>query len=568
MSIMVREYKLQLLIAFFVYLICAAIFGLAYKYAVNPDGVAQLRLAGYIAEGHFMRSVTQNWSPLFIWLMSPFLFFGLDGLITARITIALSGALLLFFSWLFIQRFELSKNQSFIVLLISALLISDWTIRNIGADLPFTALLILYMYFLTHPNIINNKRISFFCGVSGGFSYLAHHYAFPFFIIHYPISMLLRKYFSRSSSRVFSRPLMLGFAGFFIICSIWIGIMSIKYGRLTISAKGGITYAAFGPKSSGGHPFFKGGLYKPRDSYAIHLFEDISDVKYNTWSPFESREHFLHQMHLIKMNINYIVSHFVKSSPFFTYPFVIGILAIIPIVLLLTSLNREKKFLYLWVTMTFLVYSSGFILIIARSPRRFYVLMLMMIISSFSIFEELIKLFNEKFIQKEWDIWKKGILMIYLLFIIIPAFSLKPAIHLLKSFKNVATLEYVNPYQDIVEQLKQVDFPAPVAFIRSSQKGYTDLYLAYFMNKQLLGRPLSEDIEGITDELKSAGGKSLLVFDNLDIVDKLKGDNRYVYLTTIRLRNDERYWNFPNIKHDEITAWDREVSIFVLKDNL
>lgn len=566
----VKEHKLQLLIIFLTYLVCATVFGLAYRYALNPDGIAELRLAGYIAEGHFMRSITQGWSPLFIWLMSPVLFLGFDGLTTARITIALSGALLLFCIWLFIQRFELSENFKLIVLLISAFLISDWSIRNIGMDLPFATLLILYMYLVTHPDILTNKRISFFCGVAGGFSYLAHHYALPFFILHYPVTLFLRGYFNRKDlAGRFLKTLTIGFIGFLTVSSIWIGTVSIKYGHLTFSNKGGITHAAFSPKGTGtGHPFFKGGLYRPRDSYAIHVFEDPSDVKFNTWSPFESKEYFLHQIKLIKMNVDYIFSHFVRSSPFFTYPFMVGLLSIIPIILLLTSLNKERKFLYSWIVVTFLIYCSGFILIIARSPRRFYVLMLIMIIFSFSVFEELIKLFDGKVAKGSGDMWKRRILILYLFFIIIPAFSLKPAIHLIKSFKDIITLEYINPYKDIAKQLKHIDFPAPIVFIRSSQKGYTDLYLAYFLDKQLLGRPLSEDVEGVTDELKTSGGKSLLIFDNLDIVGKLKDDDRYIYLAAIRFKSDDRYWNAPNIKQDEITAWDREVSIFVLKDNL
>ncbi|MEM3101472.1 MAG: hypothetical protein QXT99_08990 [Candidatus Nitrosotenuis sp.] len=563
-----KEHKLQLLIAFSFYLICAIVFGLAYRYAINPDGIAELRLAGYIAEWHFMRSVTQNWSALFLWLMSPFLFLGFDGLTTARVTIALSGALLLFCCWLFIQRFNLSRKQSFIVLLIVALLISDWTIRNIGADILFATLLILYMYFVTHPDIINNKQISFFCGVWGGFSYLAHHYAFPFFVIHYPISLILRKYISKNPPYGLLRPIVVGFVGFIIICSLWIIPMSIKYSHLAISGKGGPTYAAFGPQSSGGHPFFKGGLYKPRDSYAIHVFENLSEMKFNKWSPFESKEYFLHQLKLMKMNINYIFSHFVRSSPFFTYPFMIALLSIIPIVLLIVPIEKEKKFLYSWVVITFLIYCSGFILIIARSPRRFYMPMLLMIITSFSILEGLIRFFNEKYFEGQGDVWKRRLLILYILLITVPAFSLKPAIHLMKSFKNILTLEYVNPYKDIAEQLKQVDFPAPVAFIRSSQKGHTDLYIAYFLNKQLLGRPISNDIDGITEELKITGGRSLLVFDNLDVVDILKNDSRYTHLATIELRKDERYWNAPNIEQDEIKAWDKEVNIFVLKDNL
>ncbi len=101
----------------------------------------------------------------------------------------------------------------------------------------------------------------------------------------------------------------------------------------------------------------------------MHVYEDPSEVKFNTWSPFESKEYFIHQLKVIKDNFVYILNHFVNKSPFFTKAFVIGNLAFIPIAFLLNRLNDEKKFLYAWVIITFIVYCSGFLLIIARSPR-------------------------------------------------------------------------------------------------------------------------------------------------------------------------------------------------------
>ena len=92
--------------------------------------------------------------------------------------------------------------------------------------------------------------------------------------------------------------------------------------------------------------------------------------------------------------------------------------------------------------------------------------------------------------------------------------------------------------------------------------------MAYFLKKQLLGRPLSNDTQGITKELKSAGGKSLLIFDNPEIIEKLKLDGRYVHIATVKLNNSKRYENAVNwvvVEHEIITGWDREINIFALK---
>jgi len=160
---------------------------------------------------------------------------------------------------------------------------------------------------------------------------------------------------------------------------------------------------------------------------------------------------------------------------------------------------------------------------------------------------------------------RKKLLSIYLLSIIVLAFSIKPGLHLLKSLNNIITIEQVNPYREIAEQIKTFEFPSPYAIVRSSQKSYSDLYLAYYLKKQLMGRPLSNDVEGITKELYAADAKALLVFDNPEIVKSLKNDGRYLLLGSIKLRKDERYWNATYIERDEITAWDKEIYIFTLK---
>ncbi len=563
MDISVKEHKLQLLIAFFTYLICATIFGLAYRYAVNPDGIGELRLAGYIAEGNFQRSISSGYSPFIIWLYSLFIFLGFDGLTAARIAIALCGAGLLLGAWFMALRFDLSQNMRLIAVLITALLISFWTIQFIAPDVLFAALLLWYLYLVTGPDTLSKRKVSFSCGIIGGFSYLSHHYAFPFFLAHFPVILFLRGYIDRNKKGFPLKKIFMswgvGIVGFFIIAFIWVAVVSAKYGHFTISSKGPVAHAAVGPKGKG-HPFFSGGLYKPRNAYAIHVFEDPSEVQFKTWSPFENKEYFMYQLKLIKDNSVYIFNHFVKQSPFFVYAFVMGILVLIPIAYLLNPLNNEKKFMYLCLILTFTIYNSGFLLIVARSPRRFYALMIVFLLLSFHFLEEFRNGIRDVVTSR-----RGKILTNYLLIIAVFAFSLKPGVHLLKSINNIITIEQVNPYREIAEQINTVQFPSSYAIIRSSQKNYTDFYIAYYLKKQLLGRPMSEDVEGITKELKAADAKSLLVFDNLDIVEKLKNDKRYIHIASIKLKRDNRYLYAVNIKQDVIKGWDDAVNIFVLK---
>lgn len=536
---------------------------------MNPDGLSMLRLAGYIAEGNFFRSVTTVWSPLMMWLVSPFLYFGFDGLSAARIVIALCGAALLYSTWLLSFRFEISPNMRFAAMCIAALLISLWTVQFISDDVIFAALILLYIYLATSQHIFTKKK-SFFCGIVAGLGYLAHHYALPFFLVHFPALLILKGYIDRDGSGIPWKKILTswiaGMAGLIIIASLWVGMISIKYGELIISSKGGIAHAAVGPKDiDRRHPFFVGGLFKPKEPYAYHVYEDPSNVKFKTWSPFESREYFIHQLKLIKDNSVYILNHFVNQSPFFTYPFVAGILVLIPVIFLIRPLDKERRFLYSWVALTFAVYCSGFLLLIARSPRRFYALMLIFLLLVFHFMEEL-----RKSLADFLSVKRMKLLNVYLLLIVIAAFTIKPGIQLVKSLRNVITFEQVNPYKEIAEQINTIEFPGPYAIIRSSQKITTDYYINYFLNKQLLGRPLSNDVDGINKELKVMDARSLVVFDHPELVNKLKNDERFIHIASKELIKDKRYEQAINISyqdHEIITGWDKGINIFILKLN-
>jgi 4-amino-4-deoxy-L-arabinose transferase-like glycosyltransferase len=560
--------KYHLIVIFVSYAVFALVFGFAYRFAMNPDGTSILRLAGYIAEGNFQQSISPGYSPLLTWVISPFIFLGFDALTAARIAIALCGAGLLLSSWFLAQRFNLSENIRFAAVLIASLLTAFWTIQFIAADVLFAALTLFYLYLVTDQNVLTGRMAAFYCGIVSGFMYLGHHYAMPFFFAHFPVILLARGYMVRDSAGLPWKKILLalgsGIAGFLIIASLWIGIISVKKGHVTISIKGGVAHAVMGPKDvDRRHPFFVGGLFKPKDDYSIHVFEDPSEVEFKTWSPFESKEYFIHQLKVIKDNSVYIFNHFVNNSPFFTYALVIVVLALFPIALFLNTMNSRKRFLYFWVVITFCIYCSGFLLLIARSPRRFYAMMIVFLFTSFHFIEEFKYAIKDSISEQ-----RKRSLAIFLFIIIVSAFALKPFMQLVISAKHIITVEQINPYKEIAERINTVDFTAPYAVIRSSQKVTTDYYMAYFLDKQVLGRPRSIDVDGVTDELKSAGGRSLLVFDNPEIAGKLKLDGRYLYKGSIKLNSSDRYEHAAKwviAEHEIINGWDEEVSIFTLK---
>jgi 4-amino-4-deoxy-L-arabinose transferase-like glycosyltransferase len=498
---------------------------------------------------------------MFSWLVSIFMFAGFEALASARIVIALCGGALVCGCWMLSRRFYLSPTMRFIAMLIGALLVSDWTIRFVTADVLIAAFIVYYLYLVSDPDILGKYKKVLAVGAVGGVAFFAKNYMLPFFMLHFPVTILVRFFFREREARPPLQRLIasyvIGVAIFLAISSLWMAVLSAKYGEFTITGKGKIAYALMGPEEVRHPPLFMDGLHKTKNDYAIHVFEDHSELKYTEWSPFESWEYFMHQVSLIQKNLAYMLNHFVNESPFFTYAFIIGVLTLVPIALLITDSVSERKFLFSWFVLTFAIYSSGYILLIARSPRRFYALMIMFLFLSFYVIQELLKKLAEVIPES-----RKKILIFYFVTIVLFAFSLKPGVHLLKSSINIFTQDQVNTYREIAEQVNTAEFSQPYAIVRSAQKAYTDYYIAFYLGKQFLGRPLSNDVEGITQELQEVDARTLVVFENLDTVELLKGDRRYLHVDKVVLKEDKRYWNAVNTKQDMIKAWDREVNIF------
>ena len=59
---------------------------------INPDAISYIRNAQYLTEARFADSVSGLRSPLISWCMAPLLYFGLDGLYSARVVLASSRA--------------------------------------------------------------------------------------------------------------------------------------------------------------------------------------------------------------------------------------------------------------------------------------------------------------------------------------------------------------------------------------------------------------------------------------------------------------------------------------------
>ena len=204
---------------------------------INPDGVAYLRIAGYYLAGDGGKAVSGYWSPLYSWLLVPWLAVGVRGLLATKLlAISLAVAWVIGMALLG-RRYAESVVTRRLLVVTAAVSVLSWSIERITPDLLLAVMLTFYFYMVSDPAIMTAPARAFACGILGGLAYLAKAYAFPFFIVHFLGTIILYTWAQSApdASRRYLLATLAGLSGFVMVAAPWIGVLSTTYGQLTIT---------------------------------------------------------------------------------------------------------------------------------------------------------------------------------------------------------------------------------------------------------------------------------------------------------------------------------------------
>jgi hypothetical protein len=226
-----------------------------------------------------------------------------------------------------------------------------------------------------------------FLGVMG---FLAKSYVFFFFLIHFIlVNFFYVKKFPMDKKTI-QKNFLLGLSVFLVISGLWVGMISEKYGTITIGTTGSYNYALVGPDSSG-HPIFSQGLIKPPHEFSTSSWDDPSSLHIKKWSPLKSTQNFQHQIRIILGNLYdlMLLSFNLMFIPFFTI--------IIALFLFFKTDEESIKNNLVLILGTMLIYLSGYLIILVEERYLWFVLILSIILGFYS----LNMLYKERFLMKK-----------------------------------------------------------------------------------------------------------------------------------------------------------------------
>jgi hypothetical protein len=367
----------DLSIVLVIYSVLAFILLNFFQYNLMGDEISYISIAHHYATGNWNEAINAYWSPLYSWLIAPFLLGLFDPFQSAIIPRAIS-LIIGFVTIIGLNR--LAKTFKLDGMVRSALLVSCipmvlfFAIRYATPDLLVSCILVFYFAVIFNSRYHDDVSNGFWSGFLGALGYLAKSFVFPFFLVHFILSNLIC-YFEGKKRKKILKNLFLGLAVFFIVSGLWIGMISSKQGEVTIGTAKDHNHALVGPTYPE-HPIYSSGLLEPSNKDAVSIWEDPAEIQLEEWNPLESSEYFVLQMEIVKNNVLRTIAFLERFSP------IAMLILILSIYFVVKSESRRVKFDLVKILMTILIYIGGYVLIFVE-PRYLWPISFLLLINGF-----------------------------------------------------------------------------------------------------------------------------------------------------------------------------------------
>ncbi len=279
--------------------------GLVRRHALNPDGVAYLRIAGYYLHGQTNLAVSGYWGPLLSWLMMPLLAVGFSPLLAARVVMALTAVFFLRGCLAVFRAFELPEwHQRFGAWLAVGVSVC-WSVENITPDLLLAGFVGYAFSFMVRPSWHERWPAAAWSGILWGLAFLAKAVAFPLALVLIAgMAVVWRIAGVRDAKRI-GRGVLATLLGLVIVAGPWVAVISAKYHHLTISRSAQWNHALVGPSNPNGiYPMYLG-WHQP-EAGRVTFWED-PDMPYPDWSPLANAANAQRQLLIVLRNTPKVV---------------------------------------------------------------------------------------------------------------------------------------------------------------------------------------------------------------------------------------------------------------------
>jgi uncharacterized membrane protein YeaQ/YmgE (transglycosylase-associated protein family) len=462
---------------------------------LGQDVIQYLSISHKYISGDFENAINGVWGPLISWLLIPFLLMNIPDLFCFKILQILIGAILLIGVINFSTKLINSENKigkEIIILFLGLIFILLYYVFFTGTpDLLLSTCIFYYLGSIISGKYLINKKYGLISGILGALAYYAKAYALPFFIIHFTFVNLYYLVKKPESKETLRFNLISGLSVTIILCSVWIILLSNKYGHFTYSTAGSYNFSIVGPEYKGIHTFRFDKLYPPINNTATSYWEDPTFLPVKKWNILNSGGDFQFYLTVIVQNIKRETFYLFAFSPLFLFLLALKI----------KTLNNKTIMILI---ASIVVYSVGYLPLFIE--ERFLILpQILLVIITFFLLNNIN---NSYFIVGKYK-W-------LLLAVFFASVSYKPVYSLFNNFNTD------KEYFILVEKLKYLHINGNFAGLSSkplTKDWGSTLFLAYEMNSKFYGEINSKlSSDSLYYYLKKDNINYLFVWDQNKII--------------------------------------------------
>ncbi len=359
-----------------------------YKYYIDPDGTAYLTISNRYAVGDFANAVNAYWSPWSCWFTALLIKGGVMPIPASVIINSLGASGFLFISQSYFLKFNIHKLYQWLLNFTLLFFLCYAVFAQSFDDIWQCFFLLSALRLLLVAEFCNKPILWVLYGIIGALAYFAKAYSFPFFIFN----TLICVFFIVKLDKIkWLKICLVALSSFFICCFPWLYLLHTKYGIWTSSTAGSLNLSWY----LIGHPIWNNGIHNlipPILNGSPYYWEDPYLVNSST-------PHFWDSWQLLGMQIIrffYTLYKFNYSIFQISIAFPIIIFVFYKIVKFRKARMKYPEGFFI-ISLSFLLFPLAYLLINFESRYIWYLVPLSMLLGTYIIQNNLIKLyFNYK----------------------------------------------------------------------------------------------------------------------------------------------------------------------------
>lgn len=244
-----KIYLILYILLFIFFISSSVIFFYYYKYQISPDTVVDIQIALKYSSGNFGEAVNGYRSPLFPFLLVPFIKLGIEPLISTKILNIILGFILLIILRKTAILLKIEENIRTLILFLSIPILMFCIFSYMTPDLLSSIFIVLAFNLIIDDDLNYKKLKGLYFGMVIGFGYLAKAFNFCFLPLIFTLVILIELFIKKEKRKEILITYAIAVGTTLIISTPWVTLLSLKYHRLTFNTVGYWNYLLLGQES-------------------------------------------------------------------------------------------------------------------------------------------------------------------------------------------------------------------------------------------------------------------------------------------------------------------------------